>query len=221
MKRDRAIIALTGAMAMVAILLFLWLHDLTRKEVLILFQGHQLATARYLANKIESFLWSNSQGLHLLPSPGSLFFERVKQVKAYSQTFSKHMEKGHIKGASLYDKTGSVVYSTGYETIGSNQGESEFFLQAKKRENKGKVLVGCEPGRRRDGSRMFLLTAPVYQGFPPKDKFIGALSFSVDLEEFIIKQLDFVDGDAGRSLRPADWIMLFPLCYSLYSPSFR
>lgn len=194
MKRHLAIIVATVLVILAAVLLTLHLNHENKTGVLSQFQDHQLAHAQHLAHQIEFFLHARSQELQALSSLVSRESGDSKKKKAAIETYSKMME--YVKNISLCNGTGRIVYSSDSNTIGLDQGDREFFSWAKKKENKGKVFGSPLP---QPDSFMFLFAVPLYQdsfdaNHPEAgEKFVGVVTLTVDLKEFVALQSHFSD----------------------------
>ncbi len=193
MKRNWIIIGLAVFVVLVVFLLIVRLYYSGKKEMLSQFQEHQNLYAHHLAYQIELFFWGHSRGLHALPSYLPSEYDWIRQVEANIEAYSKGMEKVHLKEISLYDKSGKVAYSTNPKAMGLNYDRSEFFEWARKKENRGKVFVS--PLFLESQPLRFLLMTPLYQDTSDaihskmKSRFLGALSFTVDLEGFLADEL--------------------------------
>ncbi len=196
MRRNGLIIGTAVVGLFSVILLAFYLYSSSRQEILSQFQGHQLGHAKHLADQIDHFFESRSQFLKALSS--IIEYDDIAGRKADLQAYSKGMATLHIEIISLYDENGKVVYSTGTDAIGSNYAEEGFFISAKKEENKRKVLIFRRPTDQSHTPNPFLilLVAPLYQKSPSREHFVGALSLTVDLKEFLAEHLSFVEPQA-------------------------
>jgi PAS domain S-box-containing protein len=204
MKTNWVIIALAVLVSLVVVIFITRLHKESEREVLIQFQEHQLSHAEQLASQLKFLLQSHSRSLQVLSSvASSLRYGDPQQKRADIWAVSKRLETVSVESVSVYDETGTIVYSTDDHSIGSNYGRSDFFAWAKKRENRGKVL-GL-PVFRRD-SFVFFLACPLYQSSPKVEhsklpgRFLGLISLTLDLKEFLSKQIYLLDpkGDFRR-----------------------
>jgi len=194
MKRHLMIIAVTVLVILAVVLLTLHLYHESKMEVLSQFQDHQLAHAQHLAHQIEFFFHARSQELQGLSSLVSRESGDLKKKKAAIETYSRMME--YVKTISLCNGMGAIVYSTDSNAIGLDQGDREFFSWAKEKENTGKVFGSPLP---QPDSFMFLFAIPLYQGpfnanHPGAgEKFVGVVTLTVDLKEFVAHQSLFSD----------------------------
>jgi hypothetical protein len=172
-------------------------HYSTKKVIVHQFHEHQSLHARHIAKHIESFFSGQSTRLKSLSSFLLLKYGDIKEKRAELQTYFEQTGEHYVKGISLHDERGTIISSTEAKVIGINHGKSEFFTWAEKKENKGNVFFSplfLEPH-----SFKFLLAIPLYQEAPgprhlkPSGKFVGALSFTVDLKEYFSDQLVFFD----------------------------
>lgn len=222
MRRNWIIVGLSGSVLIVVGLLALRLHQSSRKEVLSQFQDHQFLHAQNIAQKIESILMSQSrelQALSLLMSPQEADTE---PGRARIEILSKQLEKAYVKRISLYNGSGKIIYSTtSLEKENLRDGEGYLLAWAKKRESRGRILVlpllpdGSEKelkprtDQEEQNPLRFLLATPLYgqvAGAKPfaTDRFAGILAFSIDLKEFLVDQMGFVD--PGMNLHQV-WII--------------
>lgn len=194
MKRHLVVIGVAVLVILAVLLLTLHLHHESKMEVLSQFQEHQLAHAQHLANQIKFFFRARSQELQALSSLVSRESGDSKKKKAAIETYSKMME--YVKSISLCNGAGRIVYSSDSNAIGLDQGDREFFSWAKKKENKGKVFGSPLP---QPDSFMFLFAVPLYQdsfdaNHPEAgEKFVGVVTLTVDLKEFVALQSHFSD----------------------------
>lgn len=205
MKRHLVIIVATVLVILAGVLLTVHLHHENKMAILSHFQDHQLVHAQHLAHQIESLFHARSRGLQALSSLVSREYGDLRKKRADLETYSKMVD--YVNTISLYNGMGAIVYSTDSNAIGLDHGDREFFSWAKKKENKGKVFRSLlfPPD-----SVILLFAVPLYQDFfntnpiEPGGRFIGVLTLTVDLKEFFVSQLDFLDPKAD--LRHV-WIM--------------
>lgn len=214
MQRNWMIIALTGVILFVVICLSIQDFYSTERRAFLDYQEHQILHAQHLANQIESLFWGSARGLQALSPFISLQYANTEQGWADIQARSKELVKSYVKEILLYNEIGRIIYSTNVEAIGSDYGHMEFFVWAKKRENRGKVFVSLVPPaeeekksepyqiqRQNNMERPesqplgFFLAVPLYQDSPNEvksgrnGKFIGAFSLKIDLKEFLLHEL--------------------------------
>ena len=211
MRRNWIIIGLSGLVLLVVVLLALHLHQSSGKEALSQFQDHQFLHAQNIAQKIESMLMGQSRELRtisLLISPQEVDSERRRVLM---ELLSHQMEGAYVKGISLYNESGKMVYSTtSLPKDNLKDGESSLLAWAKKKENEGKVFLSPlfpdrnvkelkpeieEPAQ---NPLQFLLATSLHgqvAGSRPSatDRFAGIIAFSIDLREFLVDQMGYVD----------------------------
>jgi signal transduction histidine kinase len=194
MTRNRIIITATVLVLSVVVFLTFYQYKSSKKQALSSFQEHQILHAQNFADQIESFLWGQSQGMRgLLPvieGGGS------KEIRADIRAYFEEIKGVHVKAVSVYNDTGTIIYSTNEADLGLNKGQEDFFGWAKKSENEGKTFVSSliinPPENSASHSLNLLLVAPIYRSFNgakptlQERRFAGALSFIVDLKEFLL-----------------------------------
>ena len=197
MRRNRILIVLAGLLLGAVTLLILRLHYTGMEEVLSQFQEHQLSYAKDLSNHIQFYIQGRSRGLKALSSFPSLQQGDARQMKADIEAYAKQIEEVYVKAISLYNELGTVVYSTDPDAIGLKKGKEAFFAWAKRGENRGKIsLTPAFPGPQ---SLTFILATPLYQeAFDsrhpnPNRKFVGVLTFTLDMKAFLANQLRSAD----------------------------
>ncbi len=197
MRRNWVLIALTASLLTLVSLLTLHLHYKGNREVLSQFQERQLSYAKHLSNQIQFFIQARSRGLKALSSFRSLQSGDANQRRLDIQAYAREMGKIYVKTISLYDELGTVVYSTGPDTIGSKRSKGPFYPWLERRENRGKILlIPAFPGAQ---SLALILVTPLYQDVSdttlpkPKGKFTGALACTLDMKEFLANQLASAD----------------------------
>jgi PAS domain S-box-containing protein len=212
MKRNWKIISLTGILLLVVILIAVNLYRSGKREVLSQFREHQYVHAQHITIQIESFFLHHFWRLQDLSSSILRESDDLKKKKATIQdnlhARLRQMDKAYIKTISLHDEFGSIIYSTNKDLIGLNDRQSEYFIWAKKKENRGKIFVW--PPFNTPPLRL-ILAMPLYEGaingkarLAADKKFTGVLSLTVDLKEFLVDQLGFSTPD--MNLRQV-WIM--------------
>jgi PAS domain-containing protein len=196
MKRIWFLIILTGFLLAAASLLTLHLHYEGIQEVLSQFQEQQISYAKHLSNQIQFFIQARSRGLTALSSFASLQYGEATQLKLDIDTYAKQIERVYVKKISLYNGSGMTIYSTDPATIGLKKSGDKFFVWARRGENRGKISL--TPLFPEPQSLTFILAIPLYQEaldskYPsPNGKFMGVLTFTLDMKEFLAKQLGSV-----------------------------
>jgi PAS domain S-box-containing protein len=197
MKRNWIIAALAVFLLAVVSFLTLHLHYGGIREVLFQFQQHQLSYAKHLSNQIQFFIQARSRGLKALSSFSSLQSGDARQLKSDIDTYANEIDKVYVRKISLYNESGTTLYSTDSATIGSKRKEEKFFIWAQRGENRGKILL--TPTFPESQFLTFTLATPLYQGISDsrrpnaKGRFAGVLTFTLDMKEFLINQLGAVD----------------------------
>jgi hypothetical protein len=199
MKRNVIVIACMVFVFVVICLLTVDLHRMSEKEVVSQFQEHQLSHARYLTGQIKSYFESRLSGLKALSSFPSLQYGDSIQRWIDIHAHFDQLKEVHVKTISVLDERGTIIDSTDPKSRGLNLGQRDFFLWAKKRENRGKVFVS--PFFIDPAPYYFnvLLVTPIYQDssgvkHSKRDgKFVGALFLMIDFEEFLSRQLTFIE----------------------------
>jgi signal transduction histidine kinase len=197
MKRNWVLAALAAFLLLVVSLLAFHLHYEGIQEVRSQFEKHQLSYANHLANQIQFFIQARSRGLKALSSFASLQFGEATQLKLDMNAYAKEIGNVYVKQTSLYDKTGMAVYSTDPATIGLKKGKDKFFVWARRGENRDRILLS--PVFPDPQFLTFLLATPLYQEtldskYPsPSGKFVGVLTFTLDMKEFLANQLGSID----------------------------
>ncbi|MFQ6094258.1 MAG: cache domain-containing protein, partial [bacterium] len=141
MKQNLIIIALTVVVLVTVIFLAFDLHQASKEKLVSNFTERQLLMARRVASEIESYLRARSQGIEILSSFVSLQNHDMKQMAADIQAHFEYLKEKYVKAMSVYNETGTIIYSTNENAIGLNYGQCEFFHWASKKENRGKVFV--------------------------------------------------------------------------------
>ena len=211
MKWNWIIIALTAFVLGMVVFLTSRIHLANTKEMISQFQDHQFLHAQNIAEQVKSSLMGHSKSLQTLSSLISHHGDDMGQKKAAIQIFSKQLEKIQVEEISLHNETGRMIYSTRRGTVGLKDVRSELIAWARQKENRGKVfaltLLPDEEARAgrsaaKDhelSSLRFLLATPVYQETSEPNRrgkgarYVGLLSFTVNLMEFLEDRLGFVD----------------------------
>jgi len=214
MKRHVVIIGAAVLVILAVVLLTLHLHHESKMEVLSQFQDHQLAHTQHLAHQIQFFFQARSQELQALSLLVSRDYGVFIKKRGDLETYSEMME--YVKAVTLYNGSGAVIYATDGNTIRLDGGDREFFSWAKKNENRGKVLglPLVQPD-----SFMLLFAVPLYRDSfdaSPRGsngKFVGILTLTVDLREFLSDQFHFLGLNKnlhGVWILDRDGKLLFP-----------
>ncbi len=193
MKRNWSLFAFTVLLLSVVSFLTFHLHSEGIEGVLSQFQEHQLSQAKHLSNQIRFFIQARSRGLEALASMASLSSDDLKRKSEDIRSYAREIETVYVKAISLHNASGAVTYSTDPSTIGLKQGESPFFIWAKKRENREKTLL--TPAFLGPRSLTFVLATPLYRRGTDSSPaatdatFVGVLTFTIDMKAFLVNQL--------------------------------
>jgi PAS domain S-box-containing protein len=208
MKRNQVLVAACAFVLIIVSLLTLRLYYQGTQELLSQFRERQLSYAKYFSSQIRFYFQSRARELMAVSSLVSLKegpLDRQKVIEAYAQQINKVV---YVKAVSFFDATGKAVYSTDPEMRGKSVTGSPFFRWVQKGENRGKVsLFSASP---ESHPLTFVLATPLYREQPgqsqadPDQRFVGVVSLTLDVKEFVAKQLGA--GDAGVSLDQV-WIM--------------
>ena len=210
MKKNLALFIPIVLVLLLIIPLALYLHTRSKKEVLSQFNDHHLAVAQQITREIATQLGAYSLSLRILASLAPFQYHDRKRVQVIIEKNFDHFRETHIKSVSVYGEKGRILYSTA-EAVGRKDASSEWLEWARKKENRGRVLISSSD-QIRDGNsglktlvhteghkpiryaQIFLAT-PLYQEtldarYPvPNQKFAGFLLMSVDLDEWLSKDL--------------------------------
>jgi PAS domain S-box-containing protein len=201
-----ALITVTVLIIGVASFFTAYLHQNSERTVLSQFEQHQLVHVQHVANKIRSYLLAQVSALQAISSSPSFQYgdlaEKAGDIRAYFQ----QGRNSPLRAIYICNPTGTVIYSTDKKMVGLRYDEQEFFLRARKKENKNRTFVipVSKPARSEKSKRGYLgllLTIPVYQEtyFPqgprPSGNFIGTISFVVDLGLYMDNPSNFLDPD--------------------------
>ena len=196
MKRNWVLIALTVVLLAVVSLLTLRLHYESIQEVLSQFEKDRLSYAEHLSNQIRFYIQARSQGLRALSSFASLQNGDRNGQRLDIEAYAHNMESVYVNSISLYDDSGTVIYSTDRKTIGLKKGENKFFAWAQKRENRD--TISLSPLLSEPQSLTFILALPLCDAPDPRSpksdgRFRGVLTFTLNMKEFLIDQLGSAD----------------------------
>ena len=205
MKSNYIIIASTVLILTAVVYFSIDLHHINREEALTQFHELKLLTARMDAVKIENFFHNLSMEIQAVSPLIALQYGDLRGMQEIMKPFFNQIKTKYAKSVSIYDKEGAVIYSTDQLAVGRNYKTSDFFIWAKKKENKGNVFISSPSPDIRGGNQepppyfRILLAAPLYQEVwkssdrsllrtPAKafgDKFVGVVTASIDLQELL------------------------------------
>ena len=197
MKRNWVLIGLTVVLLAAVSLLTLHLHYEGIREVVSQFEKDRLSYAKHLSNQIQFYIQARSRGLRALSSLASLQTGGLDKKRLDIESYANKIEKVYVNAISLYNESGALVYSTDWKSAGSKKRENNFFAWAQKSENRGHISL--TPALSEPQSLTFILAIPLYheledsKHLKPDEKFRGALTFTLNMKEFLVDQLGSAD----------------------------
>ena len=190
MTRNRVLIMLSALLLAVVSLLTFHLYRQGTQEVLSQFRERQLSYAKRLSTQIQFYFQARARGLRAVSSFASLQQSESGRQRLDIEAYARQIDKVYVKAISLYNAQGTVFYSTDPGMIGAEASNSTLLLWAQKRENRDKIsLSPALPGPQ---PLTFTLAIPLYRevsGQSQGAKFVGVLSFTLDMKEFLAAQL--------------------------------
>ncbi|MGB7621271.1 MAG: PAS domain S-box protein [Terriglobia bacterium] len=214
MRRSFWIIALTGVALLAIALLAFHLHDRSKQEVASRFQDQQLLMALHVANQIESSLRDRSQRVRLLSTLPSSQTQEIEHLKGSIDDYFQYVKAKSVKSISVYDGSGTIIYSTSKSLIGNNDAQAGIFSWARQPENREKVYIGpafpSSPSGDRPPPSSFLIFKAMQPGDLSPDglgvdrPITGAISLVVDMKELLSAQLALVNPERKP---PQAWIV--------------
>ena len=232
-KSNYIIIASTVLVVAVVVYFAFYLHQTNKEEALAQFQEHKLLTAMMDAVKIESSLDNLSQEIQAISSLASLQYRDISEMQKIVNSFFKQIKTKYAKSISVYDEEGAITYSTDQLAVGRNYKTSDFFIWAKRKENKGNVFISSQSQIRGGDQEPYpyfriLLATPLYQEVEDKryskpnnvsqspkafgNKFVGVVIVSIDLQELLGNVLQSVNTNSKHInswLMDKDGLLLF------------
>ncbi|MDP3148093.1 MAG: PAS domain S-box protein [Ignavibacteria bacterium] len=220
--KSKLTITLTIFILTVTIFLLVGFQNSAKKEVVEKFQSRQLFTAHQLSKEIESCLQGESRAVEILSSLTVLKNKTTDAAADAIQEYFEYMKKDHVKSISVFDEKGKIIYSTTKDIVFVKQDESNFFIWAVQRENKGKQFITSKipftfPRSNKNSTFQVMIVAPIYgesipvaasiTNLPNKissDKFVGIVSAVVDLEEILAS---FFHPDSSHNSKEKAWIL--------------
>jgi signal transduction histidine kinase len=197
MKRNSILISLTVSLLVVVSLLILYLHYEGSRAVLSEFQRDQLSYAKHLSNQIQFYFQARSRGLRALASFASFQSGDLRHQSLDIQTYAKQLDQIYVKAVSLYDERGRVVYSTAPHIIDGWAKRENFFTLVKQEANKSKTFL--TPVLQESKFLLFTLAFPIFhdaahsQALKKNGRFLGILTFTLDMKGFLANQVGFED----------------------------
>jgi len=195
-NRNLLIIVLAGVVLVMVVSLAVHLHQQSKKEILAQFNEHQLDTAKQIAREIESHLRAYSLYIQMLAAIPSLQHLDKERMAADIRAQIEYVKPIHGRIISVGDAKGKIIYSTPPGEMGSSFKASEFFEWARRKENKGKILI--TPIVHAPSHFRLLVVTPLYRGAGGaigRDRtglFSGFLSLTVDLEELLSEHIRLI-----------------------------
>ncbi|MCL4548073.1 MAG: PAS domain S-box protein, partial [Bacteroidetes bacterium] len=183
-----------------------------------MFKQNQQDIALHASKRIEAFIDDESQHLILLSNEistgvsGNVLSDKL--MAEINQSLP-HLFKRHIKSVSVYNAAGTIIYSTLKTAIGLNYAKSSFFEWASKQTDNNQIYLSD-----------FVRTDSVQSSKPPyyrilivspilreisnagskyfSKTFIGAVTYSIDINELLTDQLAFINNGSGQQKA---WVM--------------
>ena len=166
MTQNRVLIMLSAFLLAVVSLLTFHLYRQGTQEVLSQFHEHQLSYAKWLSTQIQFYFQARARGLTALSSLVSLENADNDRQKMAIDAYARQIDKVYVRAVSLYSAQGRAVYSTDPGIIGADMSNSQFFLLARKEENRGNISLSP--------ALPTTATSHVYSCYPPVSKGLGA-----------------------------------------------
>ncbi len=195
-KSHHLVIILVIVMTIVTGLLLIGLNKTTEKEIVKKYNEEQLHLVKDLSRSIEKYINVRVELVDLLSSLLSFKKYGPKFVSTEINHFYENEKRNFATKFNLYDKTGTVIYSSNKDIIGHKLSESEIFLWAKNPENKGKQFISPPinvPKVKGDSipHLHFVIAAPIYNAANINDKldssqkFAGVVTETVDFDKLL------------------------------------
>jgi signal transduction histidine kinase len=221
MKRSWVITGLTIVILLAVFSIGMHLHNSAKQEVASRFQEQQILHAHHIAERIENFFAGRAQVLKAFSTPISHRHESMTQLQRDLEAYAQEMAKNSVRKIFLHDASGRTVFSAGPDVVGPDDVQGEIIVWSRNPENKNKVFISPlkqvtqkpEAGAAGSSSHIprhlqFILAMPLYdeaisgQDLRNKENFLGVISFTVELQPFLIEELH----DAPMLLHDA-WII--------------
>ena len=183
-----------------------------------MFKQNQQDIALHASKRIEAFIDDESQHLILLSNEistgvsGNVLSDKL--MAEINQSLP-HLFKRHIKSVSVYNAAGTIIYSTLKTAIGLNYAKSSFFEWASKQTDNNQIYLSdfvrtdsvqsSKPPYYR-----ILIVSPILREISNASSkyfsktFIGAVTYSIDINELLTEQLAFINNGAGQQKA---WVM--------------
>lgn len=195
-RSHHLVIILAMVMTIITGLLLLGLNHSTEDEIVDRFNAEQLHLVKDFSRDIQTYLTNRIQLIDVLSSLSA--FQRLdsKSIASEIEKFITYEKRNFVTKLSLYDETGTIIYSSRKEIIGHKLTTSDIFQWAIKAENKGKQFISAPimvALNRGDSIRHlhFSIAAPIYRSIKINDsknssqKFVGVITETVDFDNFL------------------------------------
>lgn len=185
------------------------LHNQTQKELIEKFKTEQEILARHFAEEVETFLQEETDRIKSFVLFQGLQHGKMSEIKTLVDEDFEYFKKDQVKSINVYDKNGTIIYSTNKDAIGDNNAENNFFKWATAPENKTEPFIFSERIEHKNGSQQMpvfslLIAMPVYQNVEKADKvkstqsLIGVVTIIIDLEETLTNLLPQISADVKK-----------------------
>lgn len=176
----------------------------------------QLAQAEELTQSIEGYGRANARGMLMLSSVVSRHYGDLKLMGADVRAYFDTLEDPNVRAISVYDGTGTIIYSTSDSAVGRNDAKRDFFGWAKQPVNNGRLFVSPVLRTPAEGKNPpefgSVLVTPLYDATGHSESFLGCLSLTVDLKTLLGLQggrLDSTKAAGQRWVLDEDGLLLF------------
>ncbi|GEM_PF-666476 len=185
------------------------LHNQTQKELIEKFKTEQEITASHFAEEVETFLHEETDRIKSFVLFQGLQHGKMSEIKTLVDEDFEYFKEDHVKSINVYDKSGTIIYSTNKEAIGGNNAESKFFKWATAPENKTEPFINSDNTENKKRSPQIpvfslLIAMPVYQNVEKAEKvkstqsLIGVVTIIIDLEETLTNLLPRISTDIKK-----------------------
>ncbi|NJD21903.1 MAG: PAS domain S-box protein [Melioribacter sp.] len=195
-RSHHLVIILAIVMTIVTGLLLIGLNKTTEKEIVKEYNKEQLHSVKDFSSNIETYINTRVEVVDLLSSLLAFRKYDSKFIKTEINHFYENEKGNFVTKLSLYDKTGTIIYSSSKDIIGHKLAESEIFRWAKNPENKGKQFISSPikvPKVKGDSIPHihFVIAVPIYNVADINDKmdssqkFSGVVTETVDFDKLL------------------------------------
>ena len=183
-----------------------------------MFKQNQQDIALQASKRIEASIDDESQHLILLSneiSTGVSGNGLSNKLMAEINQSIPHLFNRHIKSVSVYNAAGTIIYSTSKTAIGLNYAKSSFFEWASHQTDNNQIYISdfirtdsiqsSKPPYYR-----ILIVSPILREISNASSkyfsktFIGAVTYSIDINELLTDQLAFINNGSGQQKA---WVM--------------